>query len=79
VTGVVVPENAVARTEKGAFLYAVQDGIIHIQPVRILGVGQGKAAVHGDIVPGTPVAVAQENKLLSLSEGIRVTAVGSKK
>jgi RND family efflux transporter MFP subunit len=79
VTGVVVPENAVARTEKGAFLYTVQDGTIHIQPVRILGVGQGKAAVQGDIVPGTPVAVAQENKLLTLSEGMKVTTAGSKK
>jgi RND family efflux transporter MFP subunit len=79
VTGVIVPENAVARTEKGAFLYAVQDGTIHIHPVKMLGSGGGKAAVQGDIVPGTPVAVAQENKLLSLSEGMKVTEAGSKK
>jgi RND family efflux transporter MFP subunit len=79
VTGVVVPENAVARTEKGAFIYAVQDGTVHIHPVQMLGGGQGKAAVKGNILPGTPVAVAQENKLLSLSEGMKVTAAGSKK
>jgi RND family efflux transporter MFP subunit len=79
VTGIIVPANAVVRTEKGDFLYAVQDGTIRIHPVQVLGVGQGKAAVQGDVVPGTVLAVGQENKLLSFSEGMKVAVTGSKK
>ena len=78
-TGVIVPESAVFRTEKGAFVYTVNDGTVHARQVEVLGLGDGKAVVKGDVVPGTQVAVAQENKLLTLAEGMKITTAGGKK
>jgi len=76
--GVIVPESAVFRTEKGAFIYTVTDGTIHARQVEVLGLGDGKAVVKGDVSPGTQVAVAQENKLLTLAEGMKITTAGGK-
>jgi RND family efflux transporter MFP subunit len=78
VTGIVVPENAIVRTEKGAFVYMVNDGTIHIRPVEVLGGSNGKVAVKGDLHAGANVAVAQENKLLALSDGTKVATTGGK-
>jgi RND family efflux transporter MFP subunit len=76
VKGVIVPENAVVRTDKGAFLYLVNDGTVHIRPIEVLGTGKGNVVVKGNVAAGSRVAVAQENKLLALSDGMRVTAGG---
>jgi len=76
--GVIVPESAVFRTEKGAFIYTVNDGTVHIRQVEVLGLGDGKAVLKGGVVPGTQVAVAQENKLLTLAEGMKITTAGGK-
>ena len=76
--GVIVPESAVFRTEKGAFIYPINDGTIHMRQVEVLGLGDGKAVVKGDVAPGTQVAVAQENKLLTLEEGMKITTAGGK-
>jgi RND family efflux transporter MFP subunit len=78
VTGIVIPENAVVRTEKGVFIYTVDEGTVHIRQVEALGSGKGKVAVKGNIAAGTQVAVAQENKLLTLSDGTKVAAPGGK-
>ena len=77
-TGVIVPESAIFRTEKGAFVYTVNDGTVHARQVEVLGLGDGKAVVKGDVAPGTQVAVAQENKLLTLAEGMKITTAGGK-
>ena len=77
-TGVIVPESAVFRTEKGAFVYTVKDGTVHARQVEVLGLGDGKAVLKGGVVPGTQVAVAQENKLLTLAEGMKITTAGGK-
>jgi RND family efflux transporter MFP subunit len=77
-TGVIVPESAVFRTEKGAFVYTVNDGTVHARQVEVLGLGDGKAVLKGGVVPGTQVAVAQENKLLTLAEGMKITTAGGK-
>ncbi len=73
VSGIIVPENAIVRTAKGAFIYLVNQGVIHIRPVEVLGSAKGQAAVKGDIAAGAQVALAQENKLLNLSEGMKIT------
>jgi hypothetical protein len=39
----------------------------------VLGSGKGKVAVKGDIAAGAQVAIAQENKLLTLSDGMKIT------
>jgi len=73
VKGLIVPEQAVVTGPRGASVYLVKNGVVHLLPVRLLGAGSGKAAVSGDVHAGDHVAVAQENKLLTLGEGSRVT------
>jgi len=75
VEGRVVPDQAVVRSTQGAFVYLVKDGVVRIMPVKLLGMANGKAAISGELPPGAQVAVAQENKLLTLSEGSKVTLV----
>jgi hypothetical protein len=58
---------------RGASVYLVREGVVHPLPVRILGAGSGRTAVSGEVHAGDRVAVAQENKLLTLGEGSRVT------
>ena len=73
VKGLIVPEQAVVKGLRGASVCLVRDGVVHLLPVRLLGAGSGKAAVSGELHAGDRVAVAQENKLLTLGEGNRVT------
>ena len=73
VKGLIVPEQAVVTGPRGASVYLVREGVVHLLPVRILGAGSGRTAVSGEIHDGDQVAVAQENKLLTLGEGSRVT------
>jgi RND family efflux transporter MFP subunit len=78
VHGILVPENALARTEQGTFAYLVQDGTVRIRRVQVLGTAGGKAAVKGGISAGAVLAVAQENRLLNLADGMKVTSAGGK-
>ena len=75
VEGWIVPDQAVVRSTQGAFVYLVKDGMVRIMPVKLLGMANGKAAISGELPVGAQVAVAQENKLLALSEGSKVTLV----
>lgn len=77
-SGIIVPDNALVRTEKGAFVYKINDGAVHMCKVEVLGAGKGRVAVKGDVAAGMLVAVAQENKLLTLSEGMKVATPGGK-
>ncbi|GAB4362005.1 MAG: efflux RND transporter periplasmic adaptor subunit [Deltaproteobacteria bacterium] len=76
VRGLIVPEQAVARSSRGSVVYRVREGMVHLVPVELLGIGNGKAAVRGELHDGDTVAVAQENKLLTLVEGGRVAPAG---
>lgn len=75
VEGLIVPAQATVRTGQGSFVYQVKDGMIRIIPVKLMGMGNGSAAVSGELEAGAQVAVAQENKLLTLSEGATVSVV----
>ena len=79
VEGFIIPEQAVVKSSNGIFIYLVKDGVVRIKPVKLLGMGNGKAAFSGELSPGEQVAVAQENKLLTLSEGDKVTPTESGK
>jgi RND family efflux transporter MFP subunit len=79
VEGLQVPGQAVVKTAQGAFVYQVKDGSVHIIPVQLLGMGNGTAAINGEIAAGAQVAVAQENKLLTLAEGAKVSVADSAK
>jgi len=73
VEGLTVPAQAVVKTGQGTFVYQVKDGAIKIIPVKLLGMGNGTAAISGAIEAEAQVAVAQENKLLTLAEGSKVS------
>lgn len=73
VEGLIVPDQGVVKSGQGTFVYLVKDGVVHIIPVKLLGMGNSRAAVIGDLAPGEQVAVAQENKLLTITEGSKVT------
>jgi RND family efflux transporter MFP subunit len=73
VKGLIVPEQAVVKGPQGPVVYRVRDGVVHLLPVGLLGAGGGKAAVSGELHAGEQVAVAQENKLLTLVDGSGVT------
>lgn len=77
IEGLIVPDQAVVKSSQGHVVYLVSDGVVRIVPVQLVGSGNGKAAVAGDLAPGEQVAVAQENKLLALSAGALVTAAVS--
>jgi RND family efflux transporter MFP subunit len=72
VEGLTIPAQAVVRTGEGTFVCQIKDGVIHIIPVTLLGMGNGSAAISGGIEAGAQVAVGQENKLLTLAEGSSV-------
>lgn len=75
VEGILAPAQAVVKSAQGSFVYQVKDGVVHIIPIKVLGMGSGMAALEGNIEPGAVLAVAQENKLLTLTEGSRVAPV----
>ncbi len=79
VEGLIIPDQAVVKSSNGIYVYLIKDGIVHIKPVKLIGMGNGKAAVEGELSPGEQVAVAQENKLLTLSEGDKATPVAAGK
>ena len=72
VEGLIVPAQAIVKTGQGAFVYQVKDGAVHIIPVKLLGMGNGSAAISGAIEAGAQVAVGQENKLLTFVEGSKI-------
>ena len=59
ITGIIVPESTILRTEEGAFIYLVNNGTVHIRQIEVLGTGKGKAAVKGEIAADAQVALAQ--------------------
>ncbi|MCX5819450.1 MAG: efflux RND transporter periplasmic adaptor subunit [Deltaproteobacteria bacterium] len=75
VEGLLVPENAVVKSGRGVFVYAVDGNVVKIRLVTLLGTGAGRAALSGQLRAGERVAVGQENRLLSLKEGSAVEPV----
>lgn len=73
--GLLVPENAVVKSDRGVFVYALEGNVVKIRSVVLLGTGAGRAALSGPLRVGERVAVGQENRLLSLKEGSAVEPV----
>lgn len=79
VVGLTVPAQAVVKTGQGTFVYQVKNGTVQITPITLLGMGNGSAAISGAVEAGAEVAVGQENKLLTLSEGSKVSVADTGK
>ena len=73
VEGIQVPGQSIVKTAQGTFICQIKDGSVHIIPVKMLGMGNGTASISGEIEAGAQVAVGQENKLLTLTEGAKVS------
>ena len=78
VAGKIVPANAVVRSENGTFVCLVENGRIRLRPVELLGSDDGKAAVRGELPAGAAIAVGQENRLLTLADGMPVSVAGGR-
>ena len=77
VAGMVVPVQAVVHNTRGAFVVVVDgDSLARQVPVELVGQNGKEAAVRG-IGTGTQVAVAQENVLMQLMDGIAVKATAN--
>lgn len=75
--GVIVPVQAVVKNTRGAFVVVVDDANIARQfPVEVAGQNDKQAVVRG-IGPGVRVAVAQENVLMLLMDGVTVRAAAN--
>lgn len=76
--GILVPENALVRTDKGCFVYLVEDkNTIRVRSVEFLGSDHGMAAIKGDLPEKPVVAVGQENRLMTLMDGTKVVTGGA--
>jgi len=76
VSGLIIPENALAKGDNGAFVYRIRNNLINIKQVKVLGISDHQAVVSGDIMEGDTVATGQENMLLHLKDGSRVSPAG---
>lgn len=76
VTGAIVPEDALMKSTSGSFVCVISAGTVHLRKVTVLGTQDGSAAVSGAVTAGEQVAFGQENRLLTLGEGSRVTVSG---
>ena len=79
VSGAIVPENALFKAGAGNFVCVVKDGLIRVRPVQVLGSGRGRTAVQGELAADEQCAVGQENRLLTLTDGIKVAVAGDSK
>lgn len=73
--GVIVPSGSLLKNQQGTFVYKVLDNKIYIIKVDLLGQNSESACVKGDIKGSNLVVIADEGKLLTLSEGMTVVPV----
>ncbi|MEZ6015045.1 MAG: HlyD family efflux transporter periplasmic adaptor subunit [Planctomycetota bacterium] len=72
---VLVPERAIVRADDARIVViAGDDGLAHVQPIELLGVHAGRAAIVGDIPPGARVIVDGQ---YNLPDGARLDVTPS--
>ncbi len=69
--GLVVPNNAILHLSNGDFVLTLKDGRFVKIPVKVIASDEKYSLIQGNISKGTPVAVAEENKLRILAFGKR--------
>ncbi|MEZ0328760.1 MAG: efflux RND transporter periplasmic adaptor subunit [Dissulfuribacterales bacterium] len=77
VEGLVVPLDALLLNTDRAFVYEVKNGRIHVVPVTIVAKNADFACIKGELTAGTQVVVADEGKLMRLTEGMEVLVTNS--
>lgn len=78
-SGIIIPENALIHSDKGFFVCLVENGdTIKVKQVEYLGSGRGESAIKADLPEGAVLATGQENRLMTLTDGKKVTIGGKK-
>lgn len=71
-TGQTVPADAVLEGDKGAWVFAVDNGVVRPVQVEVLERSLDKVAINGGLRAGESVIVARPSRLMTLANGTKV-------
>jgi RND family efflux transporter MFP subunit len=72
--GLVVPTDALLEGDKGAWVFAVDNGAVKPVEVTVLDRSYSQVVVSGDLAPGDAVIKAEPSRLMTLAAGMKVAA-----
>ena len=70
--GIVVPTDALLEGDKGAWVFAVENGVVRPVQVEVLDRSLEQVAIKGGVRAGQPVIVARPSRLMTLAAGTKV-------
>lgn len=70
--GLVVPADALLEGDKGAWVFAVNNGVVRPARVEVVDRSLEKVVVKGEVRVGEPVIVARPSRLMTLANGTKV-------
>ena len=70
--GLVVPAEALLEGDKGAWVFAVDNGVVKPVQVEVLDRSLDQVAVKGNVRAGEPVIIARPSRLMTLADGMKV-------
>lgn len=71
-SGLTVPADAVLEGDRGAWVFAVDNGVVRPVQVEVLERSSDRVAIKGGVRAGEPVIVARPSRLMTLAAGARV-------
>jgi len=77
-TGLVVPIAALFDSDRGSFVYVVQQSALRLAPVRVMVRGDTEAVISGPLHTGDHVVIGQSSELMSLHDGQQVAPSGER-
>jgi RND family efflux transporter MFP subunit len=73
--GLVVPADALLESDKGAWVFAVDNGAVKPVEVKVIDRSPDMAAIEGNVRAGEPVILARPSRLMMLADGMKVVEV----
>jgi len=73
--GLVVPADALLEGDRGAWVFAVDRGVVRPVQVEVVERSLEEVAVKGDLNPGARVIVARPSRLMTLAAGQKVVEI----
>lgn len=70
--GLVIPTDALLEGEQGAWVFAVDNGVVKPVQVEVLERSLDQVAIKGNVRAGDPVVVARPSRLMTLANGTKV-------
>ncbi len=70
--GIVVPADALLEGDSGAWVFAVDHGVVKPVKVEVLDRSMDQVAIKGGVRSGEPVIVARPSRLMTLASGTKV-------